>query len=794
MVTVSYPGVYIKEVPSGVHTISGVSTSIAAFIGRSAKGPVDKAVRILSYPDFKRAFGGPHPSSDLAQSVQHFFANGGSDCYVVRLAPGALAASVALRSLVDLDPDPDKSNVLLVTAKSQGTWGNGIRLVIDYSTLNPDETFNLRVVYAEEGRVISEERFTSLSMMPDSPRFAPLFVSQSSDLINMELHPDVRNPEDAANFNTDINDEGVTPAGYSQSRRPFDSTISDDIDYRAELTDLFEESGQFLISVNGSDYLPVDLTQLNVSNVEGDDTQTEIADAIAAEINGQLPNGSHVSCTWDQIGSSTRYVLRITSDDDPKTSVHIRRAPRNDLAGPLMLGLDQGGIEVVRFSNLRPRPNGLVFLGDTSSLDGFTNGINLLSGLAQNAITGLGINGLEVTDLDLPNIEGRLWYEQDGGTDGVLERLGIIAQAVTDNSDYRWRGELWGYHLAFIPQEGPINGSFSITLRGEADLAALQNYFIYSPRHYSLEGGENDTEELSFEDYLGDEELQTGMHALDSIDLFNLMILPGDREIREDEVMQILGPASTYCEQKRAFLLIDAPPSWAQNHRPIADRRQIDALRRLVTSDHSAVFYPSIVYSDAGIKRTIGPSGMIAGLIARIDSNRGVWKAPAGVEADLRNALDLDVNLTDAENGVLNQLGVNCLRVFPSGFVNWGARTLAGSDDEGSEWKYIPVRRLALFLEESLYRGLKWAVFEPNDEPLWAQIRMNVNAFMMSLFRRGAFQGSTPDQAFFVKCDGETTTQDDRNRGIVNVEVGFAPLKPAEFVIIQIRQMAGQLG
>ena len=225
-----------------------------------------------------------------------------------------------------------------------------------------------------------------------------------------------------------------------------------------------------------------------------------------------------------------------------------------------------------------------------------------------------------------------------------------------------------------------------------------------------------------------------------------------------------------------------------------ADRRQIDALRRLVTSDHSAVFYPSIVYSDAGIKRTIGPSGMIAGLIARIDSNRGVWKAPAGVEADLRNALDLDVNLTDAENGVLNQLGVNCLRVFPSGFVNWGARTLAGSDDEGSEWKYIPVRRLALFLEESLYRGLKWAVFEPNDEPLWAQIRMNVNAFMMSLFRRGAFQGSTPDQAFFVKCDGETTTQDDRNRGIVNVEVGFAPLKPAEFVIIQIRQMAGQLG
>lgn len=455
MVTVSYPGVYIKEVPSGVHTISGVSTSIAAFIGRSAKGPVDKAVRILSYPDFKRAFGGPHPSSDLAQSVQHFFANGGSDCYVVRLAPRALAASVTLRSLVDLQDDFNpNNNVLLVTAKSQGTWGNGIRLVIDYSTLNPDETFNLRVVYAEEGRVISEERFTSLSMMPDSPRFAPLFVSQSSDLINMELHPDVRNPEDITNFNTSINDEIVTPAGYSQSRRPFDTIIEGVNDYRAELTDLFEESGQFLISVNGSDYLPVDLTELDVSAVNGD--ETEIANAIATEINGQLPNDSQVLCTWDQIGSSTRHVLRITSDDDPKTSVHIRRALRNDLAGPLMLGLDQGGIEVFRFSNLRPRPNGLVFLGDTLSFDGFTNGINLLSGLAQNAITGLAINGLEVIELGLPNIDvvDRLWYEHDSGTDGVLQRLGIIAQEVTDNSDYRWRGELWGYHLAFILRKG----------------------------------------------------------------------------------------------------------------------------------------------------------------------------------------------------------------------------------------------------------------------------------------------------------------------------------------------------
>jgi phage tail sheath protein FI len=152
------------------------------------------------------------------------------------------------------------------------------------------------------------------------------------------------------------------------------------------------------------------------------------------------------------------------------------------------------------------------------------------------------------------------------------------------------------------------------------------------------------------------------------------------------------------------------------------------------------------------------------------------------------------VNLTDPENGILNKAGANCLRKFPSGLVNWGARTLAGFDDNSNtDWKYIPIRRLALFLEESLYRGTKFVVFEPNDEPLWAKIRLNLNAFMMGLFRQGAFQGSTPDKAFFVKCDGETTTQNDRNLGIVNIEVGFAPLKPAEFVVIYIQQIAGDL-
>jgi phage tail sheath protein FI len=178
---------------------------------------------------------------------------------------------------------------------------------------------------------------------------------------------------------------------------------------------------------------------------------------------------------------------------------------------------------------------------------------------------------------------------------------------------------------------------------------------------------------------------------------------------------------------------------------------------------------------------------------ARTDATRGVWKAPAGTDADLRGA-SLAVKINDLENGALNPLGINALRTFPIfGNIAWGARTLDGSDQAASEYKYIPVRRTALFIEESLYRGLKWVVFEPNDEPLWSQIRLNVGAFMQTLFRQGAFQGKTPREAYFVKCDKETTTQNDINLGIVNVLVGFAPLKPAEFVVIKLQQMAGQI-
>lgn len=278
-----------------------------------------------------------------------------------------------------------------------------------------------------------------------------------------------------------------------------------------------------------------------------------------------------------------------------------------------------------------------------------------------------------------------------------------------------------------------------------------------------------------------------GLFQLDRIDLFNLLCVPGESK------PSVIAALEKFCRDRRAFLIADASANdtlTTLQSGPNSSMTGSDAV-------NAALYFPWVIASDpfqGGLSRAFPPSGFVAGIYARTDSQRGVWKAPAGTEASISGATSVAVNLTDNENGVLNPQAVNVLRNFPVyGNVVWGARTLQGNDQRGSEWKYVPVRRLALFLEESLYRGTQWVVFEPNDEPLWAQIRLNVGAFLQDLFRQGAFQGRTPREAYFVKCDKETTTQNDINRGIVNIVVGFAPLKPAEFVIIQIQQMAGQI-
>ncbi len=319
---------------------------------------------------------------------------------------------------------------------------------------------------------------------------------------------------------------------------------------------------------------------------------------------------------------------------------------------------------------------------------------------------------------------------------------------------------------------------------------------VVSAQQYELTGG-NDGTAPDAAALIGSNALEppTGMFALDNVDLFNILCLPRAAELPAPNRNAVYSNAISYCEDRRAMVIVDLPPGTDT----LTD--MTDLMSELeqagFRSKNAAIYYPRVRLPDPTDDfrlRTIGSSGTVAGIYARTDTARGVWKAPAGIETGLEGISALEAQVNDGQNGVLNPLGINALRTFPVyGTIVWGSRTLAGADALASEWAYIPVRRLALMLEESLFRGTQWVVFEPNDEPTWANIRLNIGSFMNGLFKQGAFQGASPKDAYYVKCDNETTTQNDIDAGVVNIEVGFAPLKPAEFVVIRFRQIVGQV-
>ena len=793
----TYPGVYVQEVPSGVRTIIGVGTSIAMFIGRAKQGAMNVPVLCLNFSDFDRVFSADYANSDLARAVRLFFQNGGSQCYVMRIADDtAASAGVTLRNEAQVP-------VLRATAKSAGLVGEGIRLAVTYKGPHPESTFNLEVFRWESnssGQLVKTdlENWNGLSMDPASSRYAATYVTQNSSLIALQ---------DLA--------AGPAAQGYSRTGRPVPRRT--DTIFRDHWRDLIgttsvDDTNQFRISVDGGSFVNVDLSGIDFSTPPLETVSNAVANLpgeIESVINNSLPAGASVTVTMETgpegpsgQDNETSVLLQIASDNG---NVRIEPSAMGDLAKALMMGSAQGGLEVAKYANVRPAPNGIVFDVDN---------LVALAGLQQDAFR---VIHIDTADIDLANSlettgSGDPMYRDDFSTsntennDGVREKWSIIAQAINNerasNPAFGWSAEVWGNRLALIPVSGGDNTTHTLTTSGGGGTNIGDgglDHFTQNVRYYSLgtsgmgiyqENGApgNDGGAPAPGDY---RDAYTVIEK--EVDLFNLLVLPRDADHTAADTSNIYSAASIFCQEQRAFLLMDPPDSWTDVQKATDPASGVNSLRVGLIKDHSAIFYPNVTLRENGLKVHVGPSGAIAGLMARIDSNRGVWKAPAGTEADLRGIVGLQYRFSDNENGVLNPQGINTLRVFPNGIVNWGARTMDGDDDFASEWKYIPVRRTALFIEESLYRGLKWVVFEPNDEALWAQIRLNVGAFMHNLFRQGAFQGTKKDDAYFVKCDKETTTQNDINMGIVNIWVGFAPLKPAEFVILRLQQMAGQI-
>jgi len=676
MVQPSYPGVYIVEVPSGVRTITGVPTSVVAFIGYTARGPENQATLLFSWADFERNFGGLAIDSDLSYAVQSFFANGGGQAYVVRTPKSdAKRAGVAIVDNAAQNP----GTAVVLTASSTGTWANNLVADINYDPV---------------------------------PATAPANTAAST--FNITLTDLVAGTtETFAGLRTD------------NAQTNYYKTLLNDPDNGSALVVAFDNTSKLLPVRNGT--LSNDLDNATIGKIQWDQTKT--------------------------------YSLLLSTDDNPQT-------------------LNAVEVDVV---NKEAGPDTLVGLARQIELRANTKLATIGPGLAVRCQV---VNGTVVAKQALKLIADFDQTKRPGTLDVVLTAgagptpLPGVSFATASVSRFCFGSsrKAAGQGLAVLPAPAGDGQTFPTP-------------------------GVDGTKLPQSGDLIGDQAKFTGLYALDKIS-FNLLSIPeatrpaaGNPNTLDATVdpNAIFTAAMTYCVNRRAFLLIDPPPDVST-----VDKATIWRTAKLtVTGLNGATYFPRLRIPDPLNNfnlRTVAPSGIVAGLYARTDASRGVWKAPAGIDASLTGVASPVYVLSDAEQGVLNPIGLNCFRAFPVyGNVSFGARTLVGADAQASEWKYVPVRRTALFLEESLYRGTQWVVFEPNDESLWAQIRLNVGAFMHSLFVQGAFQGKTPQEAYLVKCDSETTTHDDINQGIVNILVGFAPLRPAEFVILQIKQLAGQI-
>lgn len=633
----SYPGIYVNEVSSGVRTITGAATSVAAFIGRARQGPVDRAVDIVGFGDFERLFGGLWNHGSMGFAVRDFFLNGGARAVIVRLFAEGSAA------------EANKAVKAITAAARGGSDGKAARAAA-------------KAVYDP-------------------------------------IEGDTSTPEPVK----------------KAAKAAFDtiSALKDDAD-----------AGAIEAAAAAADAAAPKLT-LRLLNVGG------------------LAFSASNPGAW---GNKLRILISAPKAATAKAVADTLGVTADDLFDLVVTDLGQNMTEV--YENLTVKES-------LRRVD------RVLAGSALIAWAG---DDLGTSTPALPDLT-KVFGDDDLGQK-YAEMLAERKKSPDPSKD-PLKAAIKAYNDALVATSALVG-----------DGGSLESTDFLKP------GGEDD---------------RTGLFALEQLytrdGIFNMLCIPPYTPDGNADV-GVIAAAGAYCEKRRAMLLVDAPSGWNSIAKAVegfsADPDEIG-----YRGANGAMFFPRLRMPNPlnGDRiEEFAPCGVAAGLFARTDTQRGVWKSPAGIDTTLRGVSSLTVPMTDAENGLLNPLGINCMRHFPVfGSINWGARTLRGADAFADEYKYVAVRRTALFIEESLFRALKWVVFEPNDEPLWSQIRLNVGAFMHNLFRQHAFMGQSANEAYFVKCDGETTTQTDVNLGIVNIKVGFAPLKPAEFVVLQLQQIAGSI-
>lgn len=737
-----YPGVYIQEVPSGVRTIIAASTSTLAVVAHFPRGPVGTPVKVTSWTDVVRNFGGLDSRYVGLYALQDFFQQGGSFAWVSRIAferPTLTLSSIEV--------------ALVVEARTNGGEGNSINISI---APHADGTFDLTVKKGSD----PANTIPDLSADPAAARFVERIVNAApaeggSGLVqvrNTRFTP-ARIPADAPVTLANGDDSNKASAKLASVPQPA-LTLQGLEGWNAATRVTATANGDnFDIAIAG-----VSGPALNASGVNFTPGGTYVVDKVNAL---RDDNGRPVAAIV--LG---RHPLRMPVDrsvEPPRTLPDNRNndraftTPGQPASARFAVPLAAGSGTAMTVTAASPGAWGNdLRAGIAAGPGGFDLVVTEFKG--SEPVASETFRNLSITATDAQFAE-KVVNEQSR-----LVRLSAVTAAPRESEAGK------GVDALGFGQMSALTEGADGTLPGEpawaGNAAAVFNG--------------------TFDD-------KQGIGAFDAIipELFNLMAIP-EAPSMSDKGFATYAAAGAYCRDALAFLLVDHPEAHDAVEKiggwDIAGRLGADLARS------AAICFPRLVKADPlGGTRAMQASGAIAGVMARIDSQRGVWKAPAGLDASIGGVVPT-VGMTDKQQAGLNRSGINCVRVKPgAGTVQWGARTLAGSDILASEWKYVPVRRTALMIEQTLKNSLGWVVFEPNDESLWGDIRLNVGAFMQSLFEQGAFQGTTAREAYLVKCDGETTSQQDVNSGIVNILVGFAPLKPAEFVVVRLTQLAGRL-
>lgn len=772
------PGVYIEEIPSGARPIESAATSVAAFVGPAVRGPAGAASRIGTLSDYKSLYGDiASEADDMGLAVQAFYLNGGKTAYICRLAgAGSTAASASVVGQ-GTGGVPTAEPVLVFTASSVGDWGDDVYVMIE----KPDPeslSFDVMIGHQVNGRFEASETFTDLTMRADSDAYVISVLNELSLLVDVTLG-------DAAAL------DDVT-AGYQAAQIEGGDTGTA-ADYF--LTGLGGASSVTLalnLNNRGQEAITIDLAGAAILGADHDADGGALADAIEAGIRAHSPLQVYQDVTV--VYAARRF--EITSPRDNSNAalsvgagvlaglMRMTSDDRTALAGGAMAGTGD------EFSNAG---SGVLANAPTEidiSIDGhgpFTASISVTAGdfSGVNSADGEFVAAALETAIraaapDLPSFAAAT-VEYTGASNFVImsgnsapqnSEMSVAAGTFADFLNVSTGTTLTGREIN--QGVGPVVPVQTLGAGGEG--AQLTGGVSIAPSG------------ADYADFYGD--------VLRKVRDVTMILLPG-APYNPDGPPLAISNTLAFAESRRQMMVLLDPPRDAA----LISDQDVDAFLPS-TSTYASLYYPWVVSPNplynvdlnptADKTVLIPPSAFAAGIWTKTDGRRGIWKAPAGVETRLIGATSLQHEVEDTEQSVLNPRGVNCFRKMPTyGPVVWGARTLATK--AVPEWRYVPVRRTALFIEKSIQDGIQWAVFQPNAHPLWASLRANIGGFMDGLFRAGAFQGEKANDAYFVRCNlGDTMTQADIDRGQVIVVVGFAPLKPAEFVIVRIQQKVGE--